>query len=329
VQSILILTEYRNQFLSDISYQMLSKGRRLADQRQMELAVVIAGKNTSNYTTELARWADKVLAITNDELEGSLAEPYQKIVAYLVRDRKPRIVMMGHSSFAMDMMPSLAMELKSPLVSDCIDITWQNDNLLVKRSIYNGKLNAIYSFDQSQSETIFVTGRMGEFPVEECQKEGQVEQIKIHFDEGHSHKQFVGCEKTAEGGVDITRADVLVSIGRGITEKKYLEIVEELAQALGGVVSCSRPIVDYGWLPPERQVGLSGKTVKPKLYLSLGISGAFQHVVGMKNAKLVVAINKDAQAPIFSVAHYGIVADLRHAIPALINKINELKGTPA
>lgn len=322
--NILVVTEYRNQSLSDISYQILSKGRQLADQRQMELVAVIAGKGVNVYARELTKWADKVLSVSNNKLEGS-AEPYQKMVSYLIQEKKPRIVMMGHSSFAMDMIPALSVELGIPLVTDCIDIFWQNDDILVKRSIYNGKMNAIYSF--APSETVLITGRVGEFALEEGYREGRVEEIEIPLDEEYDNKIFEGYHRTAEGGIDITRAEVLISIGRGIREKKYLEMAEELAQALGGVVSCSRPIVDYGWLPPERQVGLSGKTVKPKLYLSLGISGAFQHIVGMKNAKLVVAINKDAQAPIFSVASYGIVDDVLKVVPALVNKINELKGT--
>lgn len=324
MRSILIVTEYRNQSLSDASYQILSKGRQLADQRQMELVAVVAGKDANTNARELTKWADRVLSISNDNLEG-LAEPYQKMICYLIREKKPKIVMMGHSSFAMDMMPALSVELGLPLVMDCIDIYWHNDSILVKRSIYNGKVNAIYSF--APAETILITGRVGEFPVEEEHREGKVEEVEIAFDEESGIKIFEGYLKTEESGVDITLADVLISVGRGIKEKKNLELAEELAKTLGGVVSCSRPIVDYGWLPPERQVGLSGKAVQPKLYISLGISGAFQHVVGMKNAKLVVAINKDTNAPIFSVANFGIVDDVLKVVPLLVNKINELKST--
>lgn len=324
MSGILVVTEYKNQSLSDATYQMLTKGCYLAEQGKTEMIALVAGEDTDTCAKELTKWADKVLSVTGDELE-CLAEPYQKMIASIIKDKKPKIVMMAHGSFAMDVMPSLSVELKIPLVTDCIDINWQNDGILVKRSIYNGKLKAVYSF--TPSETILITGRVGEFPTEEYEKNGQVEEIEFCFDEEYSNKQFEGYQKTAEGEIDITRADVLISIGRGIKEKKYMEMVEELAKALNGVVSCSRPIVDYGWLPSERQVGLSGKTVKPNLYLSLGISGAFQHIVGMKNAKLVVAINKDAEAPIFSVAHYGIVDDILKVVPPLINKVNQLKGT--
>ena len=321
---ILVVAEYRNQALADVSYQVLSKGRQLADQAQVELLAVVADKDVDAYAKELARWADRVLAVKSDRLEGLLAEPHQKMVAHLIRERKPGIVLMGHSSFAMDMVPALSVELGIPLVTDCVDVFWQNGAVLVTRSIYNGKVNATYSF--AESETVLITGRVGEFPVEEGQRQGQVEEIEFAFAEEFDYKKFEGYLEAEVGGVDITQAEVLVSVGRGIKDKKNLQMVEELAGLLGGVVSCSRPIVDYGWLPSERQVGLSGKTVQPKLYLGLGISGAFQHVVGMKGARMTVVINRDAKAPIFSVANYGIVDDILQVVPALVKKISELKG---
>jgi electron transfer flavoprotein alpha subunit len=324
MSSILVVAEYRNRALADVSYQVLSKGRQLADQAQMELLAVVAGRDIDAYAEELARWADGVLAVRNDRLEGLLAEPYQKTMARLIRERKPKIVLMGHSSFAMDMAPALSAELGIPLATDCVDIFWRNGDVLVTRSIYNGKVNATYSF--AQSEAVLITGRVGEFPVEEGNRQGQVEEIEFAFEEEFGYKQFEGYLEAETGGVDITQAEVLVSVGRGIKDKKNLGMVEELAGVLGGVVSCSRPIVDYGWLPSERQVGLSGKTVQPKLYLGLGISGAFQHVVGMKGAKMKVAINRDAKAPIFGVANYGIVDDLLKVVPALVSKISELRG---
>jgi electron transfer flavoprotein alpha subunit len=324
MSSILVVAEHRDQALADVSYQVLSKGRQLADRAQMELLAVVAGRNVNAHAKELARWADRVLAIKSDRLEEPLAEPYQKIIAGLIRERKPGIVLMGHGSFAMDLAPSLSVELGIPLATDCVDIFWQNGNVLVARSIYNGKVNATYSF--AQSETVLITGRVGEFPVEEGHRQGLVEGIEFAFEEEFDYKKFEGYLEAEAGGVDITQAEVLVSVGRGIKDKKNLEMAEELARVLGGVVSCSRPIVDYGWLPSERQVGLSGKTVQPKLYLGLGISGAFQHVVGMKDARMTVAINKDAKAPIFSVANYGIVDDMLKVVPALVDKISEIKG---
>ena len=321
---IMVIVEHRNRTLADVSYQMLSKGKQLADQAQMELLAVIAGRDVDTCAQELAGWADRVLAVKSDRLEELLAEPYQKVIAQLIQERKPQIVLIGHSSFAMDTAPALSVELGIPLATDCIDVFWQDGDVLVTRSIYNGKVNATYSF--AQSETVLITGRVGEFPVEEGHRQGKVEEIEFAFEEEFDYKKFEGYLEAEVGGVDITQAEVLVSVGRGIKDKKNLEMVEELARVLGGVVSCSRPVVDYGWLPSERQVGLSGKTVQPKLYLGLGISGAFQHVVGMKGAKMKVAINRDVKAPIFGVADYGIVDDLLKVVPVLVSKISELKG---
>lgn len=324
MNEILVVAEYRKQTLADATLQAISKGRQLADQAGVELVAVVIGKNLGDYAGKLAEWADRVLAVSSQDLENSLAEPYQRMLSFLSRERKPGIVMMGHSSFGMDLAPSLAVELEAPLATDCIDIKTNGDSILATRSIYNGKVRATYSL--ASSGTVVMTTRVGEFAVEESNRQGHIEKIDFFFEEEFKYKKFEGYLEPAAGGVDIAQASVLVSIGRGIREKENIEMAEKLAKVLGGVVSCSRPIVDCGWLPPECQVGLSGKTVSPKLYLALGISGAFQHLVGMKGSKLTVAINKDARAPIFSIADYGIVDDMFRVIPELIKKIAEYKG---
>jgi len=301
---------------------MLGKGRHLANQVQSELQVVIIGKDVTKYAEELSRQADRVLAVKNDRLEEPVTELYQDILASLIREKNPGIVLMGHSALAMDLIPSLSVELGFPIVTDCVDVSLQNNEILLTRSIYNGKINVVHSC--SISDTVIVTGRIGEFAAAEGDKQGQIEEIEFNFTQEFDRKIFNGYLEKEISDIDITQADVLVSIGRGIKEQKNLQIAEELAAVLNGVISCSRPVVDYGWLPPERQVGLSGKTVKPALYLSLGISGAFQHVIGMKGARIIVAINKDANAPIFSVADYGIVGDINRIVPELIKKISEL-----
>jgi electron transfer flavoprotein alpha subunit len=324
MNEILVVAEYRKQTLADATLQAISKGRQLADQAGVELVVVVIGKNLGEYTGTLVKWADRVLAVSSQDLENSLAEPYQRMLSFLSRERKPRIVMMGHSSFGMDLAPSLAAELDVPLATDCIDIKMNGDSILATRSIYNGKVRATYSL--ASTSTVVMTTRVGEFAVEESNRQGHIEKIDFSFEEEFKYKKFEGYLEPVPSGVDIAQASVLVSIGRGIREKENIEMAEKLAKVLGGVVSCSRPVVDCGWLPPECQVGLSGKTVSPKLYLALGISGAFQHLVGMKGSKLTVAINKDARAPIFSIADYGIVDDMFRVVPELIKKIAEYKG---
>jgi electron transfer flavoprotein alpha subunit len=223
----------------------------------------------------------------------------------------------------MDLAPALAVELGIPLATDCIDISLENEKVTVKRSVYNGKLHAVYSF--APCETIIVTGRLGQFPIEQAGRSGDIQEMNSPPYEEIDYKRFEGYREPEESEVDIARSSILVSIGRGIKSKEKVAMAEELAAALGGVVACSRPVVDSEWLPSDRQVGLSGKTVKPKLYLALGISGAFQHMVGTQGAETIIAINSDPGAPIFAVADYGIIGDIFKIMPALVEEINTLK----
>lgn len=321
---ILVVAEYRKQGLADVSLEMLTRGRQLADRASGELLAMIIGRDVDGYASQLTQWADKVLVVKNDKVEQSLAEPYQKMLSLIIKERKPVLVLIGHSTFGMDLAPALAIEVEAPLATDCTNIAIENVVVTVTRSIYNGKVNAVYSL--APSETVIVTGRPGEFPVEDGQQGGSIEKIDYPLEEEIDYKRLEGYIEPEAGEVDITQSEVLVSVGRGIKDKGNIEIAEELAKALGGVVSCSRPVVDYGWLPSAHQVGLSGKTVKPKLYLALGISGAFQHMVGLRGSKMIIAINKDAKAPIFTVADYGIVDDIFKVVPILTQRIKELKG---
>jgi len=191
--------------------------------------------------------------------------------------------------------------------------------------MYGGKMSAEVHF--KEAPCTMITIRAGSFPSEGLREiNGAVEQVPFTFDKDYAYKKFLQYVEAAVGDVDITQADVIVSVGRGIGDPENLPMVEELAKLLGGVVACSRPVADKNWLPKERQVGTSGKTVKPKLYIALGISGAFQHTAGMKGAATIIAVNKDAKAPIFSVAHYGIVDDLLKVVPGLVAKVRERKG---
>ena len=321
---ILVVIEHRNESLADVSLEMLTKGRELAERANDELLAVIIGKNVDMFVTLLAQRADKVLVVKNGKLEHALAEPYQKTLAPIIKERKPKLVLIGHNSFGMDLAPALAVDVGATLASDCTGIAIENGTITVTRAIYNGKINALYSF--APSETVIVTGRPGEFPVEDGRKAGSVEEIDRPLEEGIEYKRFEGYIEPEISDIDITKAEFLVSIGKGMKDKGNIKLAEELADALGGVLACSRPVVDYGWLPSAHQVGLSGKTVKPKLYIALGISGAFQHMVGLRGSKMIVAINKDAKAPIFADANYGIVDDILKVVPILTERINDLKG---
>lgn len=320
---LLVVVEHRNQKLADITLEMLSKGRKLADQSGNTLSAIAIGSEIQGFTSEIAKWADRVIAINDPKMRGSLAEPYQKIISPIIKKRKPKIVLMGHSSFGMDLAPALAIEIEAPLVTDCTDIIIENGNISVRRSMYHSKVDALYSF--LPSEIAVVTVRLGQFSIEELQVDGAIDIVDSPLRDEIDYKKFIEYVELVVGDVDITKSRVLVAVGRGIKDKANITLAEELSRALGGELAASRPMVDYGWLPPDRQIGLSGKTVKPEVYIALGISGAIQHLAGMKSSQKIIAINKDPSAPIFSIADYGIVDDLFNVVPKLIEKVKEIK----
>jgi electron transfer flavoprotein alpha subunit len=234
--------------------------------------------------------------------------------------------MIGHTSYGVELAPRLATRLGLPLATDIIELAIEGDALTVTRQMYGGKVNVKAAV--RKAEGYLVTVRQAAFAAQKPAQSanGQITETPTPLAEEVATKRFVEYVLPPPGGVDITAAEKLVGIGRGIKDQANLPQMEELAKALSAVLACSRPIVDKGWLPSDRQVGSSGKTVKPKLYMAIGVSGAFQHVLGMKSSDLIIAINKDPNAPIFSFADYGVVEDLFKIVPALKNKIYELKG---
>jgi electron transfer flavoprotein alpha subunit len=324
MKKILALAEHRRGELRDITWEILSKGRQLAEGIGAEIEVALLGKGVKQLAEALKPKAHRTLLIEDDRLEAFNSETYQKVLTQLFTERKPFLILMGHTAMGMDIAPALAVQLKMPLVTDCIAIDREGETFALTRQLYGGKVNAAVSF--LKNGPYLMTLRLGAFPVVEKEPfPGEIVSIPSPLTDEGLAKRFLQYVEAAMGEVDITQADILVSIGRGIKEAQNISMVKELADVLGGVLSCSRPIVDKKWLPKERQVGTSGKTVKPKVYVAIGISGAFQHIAGMKGAGTVIAINKDPKAPIFSVAHYGIVADLFKVVPVLKEKVKELR----
>jgi electron transfer flavoprotein alpha subunit len=321
---LFVLAEQRRGELRDITFEMLTKGRELSQKIDADLTAVLLGHNVKEFAKKLADHAKKVLTVDDAKLEDFNAEAYQKVLSHLISERKPLLTLIGHTSFGIDLAPSLATELNVPLATDCINVDFEERKPIVVRQVYGGKVNVKASL--RTSESYIVTLRPATFEAQEEEAlGGEIIEIPSPLEEDIPYKKFVEYYEPPAGEVDITAADILVSVGRGIKDTENMPIVEKLAEALGGALACSRPIVDKGWLPSDRQVGTSGKTVKPKLYLAVGISGAFQHVSGMKNADLIIAINKDSKAPIFRAADYGVVEDLFKVVPPLTNKILEEK----
>jgi len=315
---VMVLVEHRKGEIREITYEMLKKAQEL----DKEVEAVLIGEDLFELKQKVRPYCSKLITVKVEGLNEFNSEPYQQILSQLLTQRKPKILLIGHSSQGMDLAPSLGVALGCGVITDVVDFGFQNGEVWAIRQVYGGKLSAKV---KASSETVILTVRSGSFdPQGLLVLEGEEEEVSFPL-APFPYKRFLGFLEAPKAEVDITQADVIVSVGRGIGGPENIPLAEELAKALGGVLACSRPVVDKGWLPKERQVGTSGKTVKPKVYIALGISGAFQHVAGMKGAQMIIAVNKDPKAPIFNVAHYGIVGDVLQVIPNLLNKLKERK----
>ena len=324
MKEIIVLAEHRRGELRDVTWEMLSKGRQLAESIGAEIGVALLGNGVNPLADVLRSKAHRVFLIEDQRLEVYNSETYEKVLTQLIIERKPLLTLIGHTAMGMDFAPALAAHLKMPLATDCIGIDPAAEAFSLTRQLYGGKVNATVSF--LKKGPYMVTVRSGAFPVLEKEAlPGEMVKLPSPLTDEGLAKRFLQYVEAAVGEVDITQADILVSVGRGIKEVENIRMVKELADAIGATLSCSRPVVDKKWLPKDRQVGTSGKTVIPKVYVAIGISGAFQHIAGMKGAGTVIAINKDPKAPIFGVATYGIVADLFKIVPVLKDKVKELR----
>ena len=323
MHEIYILIEHRQSEIRDISFELLACGRKLAEEHNSTVTAVILGYDTENIVKKIESQAHKVLVVDNKVFKEFNSETYQIALADLIQKDNPFLFLIGHTAFGMDICPALATQLNIPFTTDCLDVVISEKELRVVRHMFDGKLAAKVLLRENPS--YMLTVRAGSFPATESSLKAEIVKHDSPLSEPPDYRKFLEYIEAVAGDVDITKSDIVVGIGRGIKEQDNMAIIEEFADTIGGVVACSRPIVDADWLPKDRQVGSSGKVIKPKLYIAIGISGAFQHVAGMKGAETIVAINKDANAPIFHEADYGIVDDLFKVIPALKEKIAELK----
>jgi electron transfer flavoprotein alpha subunit len=319
---ILVVVEHRQGEVREISKEMLFKAGELCRSTSNELvAVVLADNAADSIVPEVAKMAERVLVFQDDRFNNFDSHLYREVLAKLVQERNPFLTLMGHTSWGMDLAPALSIKSGYPLATDCVDIVIEDGRPSVVRQIYSGKLFSRVSFRESTG--YLITVRPGAFLVPEGEPpiEGKIEPHELYPDMAETGKEFLEFVDTGAGDVDITQAELLVSVGRGVGEEENIADVQELADVMGGTLSCSRPVVDKNWLPKYHQVGTSGKSVKPKVYFALGISGAFQHVAGIAGAGTVIAVNKDPKAPIFRVADYGVVDDLFNVVSALKEKL--------
>jgi electron transfer flavoprotein alpha subunit len=323
MDEILVLAEHREGKIREITYEMLALANTLCERTNLKVSLLLLGDGSTPLVEDLKKACDTLLLMEAPELARYNSDTYLTALEKIMKNRAPRLTLMGHTAQGVDLAPALTIRTGYPLVTDCVDIDIASDHIKVRRQIYNGKISA--QIVMKPSEGYIATLRPGSFSGTGMEKSAMIETIAAPDWANLRGRQFIEYIQSEQEGVDITSADILVSIGRGIGKPENMPIVKALADAIGATISCSRPVADKGWLPKNHQVGTSGKTVKPKIYIALGISGAFQHQAGMKNAETIIAVNSDPQAPIFGVAHYGIVGDLLQIAPVLAEKF---KKTP-
>jgi electron transfer flavoprotein alpha subunit len=322
-RDIAVVVEHLEGRPAEVTFELLARARALATASGGRVVALAAGDDLEPVLDTLGA-ADVVVACRHPALAHYAPESHQRALAAVLSARRPRLTLLASTAMGMDLAAGLSGALGWPLVAYGRDVRLDGDRLLATSQIYGGKLLAEAEI---AAECALVAMLAGATPAEggRAGGTGTMEEVTPAL-EGPARVRFRRLIQPEAGDVDIAREAVLVSVGRGIQSRDNIPMVEELAAALGGTIAASRPIVDQGWLPKTRQVGKSGMTVKPKLYLAVGISGAPEHLEGMRGAELVVAINSDPNAPIFDVAHYGVTADLFDVVPALTDKLRAAQG---
>jgi electron transfer flavoprotein alpha subunit len=325
--TILVVVEQREDKLVRVSYETIAAAQQIAAQTGWTVEAAVVGGNIQSIANEIAaKKLAKVYAISSPALETYTADGYVAALKPFISEKQPKLVVMPHTYQVRDFAPKLALALDKALNSDAIGYKHEGGKLTFTRQMFQGKYVADVAFEGDGPW--FVTFQNGAFRGDQAESgngTAPVESVNASVNAGAVRVKPHEIYKEAKQAVDLTAAEIIVSVGRGIKEQKNLELAEKLAAALGGEIAASRPICDAGWLPIERQIGSSGQTVTPKLYIALGISGAIQHIVGMKGARSIVAINKDAEAPIFEIADVGVVGNLLEIVPALTSEIEKAK----
>jgi len=327
-ETILVVIEQREGKLNRASWETLTAGQALAAETGWTLEAAVVGSGVSGFASEVAgKKVSKVYAIESPKLEPYTPDAFVAGLKQFLGSHPMRLVLMPHTYQVRDFVPKLATSMGRTAISDCIGYKKEGDRLLFTRQMFQGKLAADVTF--TCDAPWFVTFQNGAFrgdKVEAGASVAPVETVSVDIADGVIRNKPQEVFKEAKQAVDLTQAEIIVAIGRGIKEQKNIEMAKQLAEALGGELAASRPICDSGWLPMDRQIGSSGQTVAPKLYLALGISGAIQHIVGMKGARTIIAINKDSEAPIFEIADFAIVGNLFDVVPPLIEEVKKAKA---
>jgi len=327
-KGVWVIAEHYNKKVHDVAFQLLGKGRELADNLGVDLTLVLLGYEFDKILEEFGHYgADEVIYVNSKILKNYYSDLYVKTLAELIEERKPEVVLIGATPTGRDFAPRVAKRLNAGLTADCTGLAIEEDsgNLLQTRPTFGGNIMATIRTPTSRPQ--MATVRPGIFKTpEKTPKKPKITKIDKNYKEKDSVNKILEIITKTKRNINLEDAEIIVSGGRGVGSKEGFKIIKDLADALNAEVGGSRVTVELGWVEQDRQVGQTGKTVSPKLYIACGISGAIQHIVGMQSSDIIVAINRDPNASIFKVAHYGIVGDLHKVIPTLIEEIKRVRA---
>ena len=342
-KGVYVFAQQVDNEISGIALELLGKGKELAAKLETEVTAVLIGYNVKNLADKLAEYgADKVILVDDPELETYRTEPYAHALASVIEKYKPEIVLVGATAIGRDLGPTVSARVKTGLTADCTVLEigdfplnaipgqeQKHNQLLMTRPAFGGNTIATIACPDNRPQMATVRPGVMQKIAPIAGAKAVIEEYNPGFTPNNKYVTIKEVVKAVSDTVDIMDAKILVSGGRGVGSAENFKILEDLAEVLGGTVSCSRAVVDNGWKPKDLQVGQTGKTVRPQIYFAIGISGAIQHVAGMEESDLIVAINKDETAPIFDVADYGIVGDLNKVVPALTEQLEAAKAEKA
>ncbi|HTA51608.1 MAG TPA: electron transfer flavoprotein subunit alpha/FixB family protein [Candidatus Acidoferrum sp.] len=326
---ILLIAEQRDAKWNKVSFETLAAAQQIAGIEKATFSGAVVGKGIAGLADELAGYQlDEVLLVEHDLLEQYTPDAYSIALRQVIESAKPDLVLLPHTYQVRDFAPKLAASMGKGMIGDCVGYRHENGKLIFVRQMFQGRTAAdvVFTSEPPWLATFQAGAFRADLAAKHASGKAAVKPVSVELKQEQIRTKPLELFREAKQAVDLTQAPILVSVGRGIKAPENIPMAERLAELMGGEISASRPICDEGWLPMDRQIGSSGQTVVPKLYLALGISGAIQHVVGMKGSRTIAAINKDANAPIFEVADYGIVGDLFEVVPAMIEELEKNKG---
>ncbi|MDD5131919.1 MAG: electron transfer flavoprotein subunit alpha [bacterium] len=328
-RGIWVFAEQRKGKVEGVAYELLGEGRKLADKLQVSLSAVLIGDKVTEQAQELiAHGADKVYVYDDPVLNNFQDDSYGEVFIRLVEEEKPEIILIGATSIGRSLAPKIAFRIRTGLTADCtgLEVDVDNRNLMQTRPAFGGNIMATIICPNYRPQIATVRHKVMKKAVRDANHKGEVIKKTFDFKSIKIKTKVLNIVEEVAKTINIAEADIIVSGGRGMGGPENFKLVEELAQVLGGAVGSSRAAVDAGWMPYSHQVGQTGRTVCPKLYIACGISGAIQHLVGMQSSDVIIAINKDPQAPIFKVATFGIEGDVLQVVPALTKQFKKVLG---